>query len=154
MVVSFLILLFSTALFFFYIQTFCERVLRREFSHPYFQDIIRAIRLEYPRLRDAYASKPSLDYADTRLALKCDFMALAYLLKSTDHTNRYLLRREKFLLLYFRFLLLSLPIRHAFKLREKDAVLRLAKILQYFANLLGEQLSASSLGNALPNLES
>jgi hypothetical protein len=154
MVLPFLILVFSTALFFFYVQAFCERALRREFSHPYFQEMIQAMQLEFPRLRDAFASNASLDYADARLALKCDFTTLEYLLKRSGRTRGPFARREKILFLYFRFLLFCLPLRHALKLREKDAILKLAAILQYFANLTGERLSAGSLANAQAHLES
>lgn len=154
MVMSFLILVFSGALFFFYIQALCERVLRREFSHPYLQDIIEAVRLEYPELRVAAASNVSVDYKRALLAFKCDFLALSYLLKNADPARRRLQRREKILILYFRFLLFSLPIRHAFRLKEKDALLRLAAVLQYFANSAGEKLSVDTLGHALPDSES
>ncbi|MCL5670994.1 MAG: hypothetical protein M1423_06840 [Acidobacteria bacterium] len=154
MIMPLIILVFSTALFFFYIQAICERALRREFSHPYFQDIINAIQLEFPSLRDDLAANVSLDHSEMHLALKCDFITLEYLLKNSDRTRRRFSRHEKVLMLYFRFLLFCLPIRHAFKLRERDAVLHLTTILQYFANLTGERLSVSSLGDALPNLQS
>ncbi len=154
MILSVVILVFSSALFFFYVQAFCEKALQREFSRPYFQDIIDTIQLEYPRLRAAVASNDSLDYSDASHALKCDFITLEYLLTNSDRTRGHLSRPEKILLLYFRFLLFSLPIRRTFKLQEGGAVLRLAAILQYFANLVGERLSAGSVANALPNLES
>lgn len=86
MLMSFLILVVSAALFFFYIQTFCERVIRRKFDRAYFQDVINAIQLEYPRLRDAALSESQLAYSDARLALKCDFMTLEYLLKNVNRT--------------------------------------------------------------------
>lgn len=146
MVIAALVLAFSSALFFFYLQTVCERVLQREFSHPYFQEVVNAIRLEYPRLREAASLSGPLEYTNTRLALECDFMTLSYLLKNADHMSW----REKVLFLYFRFLLLSLSIRHALKVSENGAVVKLATILQFFANLLGERLSAQSFDNALP----
>jgi hypothetical protein len=154
MISTLIILAFSVALFFFYVQTFCESVLRHEFSHPYLQDIIARARLEYPRLRDAFASSASSDYSDARLALECDFATLAYLLKNSRDKRGHWSRREKILLLYFRFLLLWLSVRHALKLQEKDVVRRLTTVLDYFANLLGERLSAVSAGNALSHLES
>jgi hypothetical protein len=151
---SVVVLVVSSALFFFYIQAFCEKVLRREFSHPYFQDILKAIRLDYPRLRDSYAANASPNYSDVCSNLKCDFMTLEFLLKNTDPSRRHLSRRERVLVLYFRFLLLSLPVRHAFKLQEKQAVLKLAAILQFFANSVGETLSVNSLPIATADLES
>jgi hypothetical protein len=146
-IISVLILAVSSALFFFYMQAFCEKALRREFSRPYFQDIIQAIQLEYPGLRDSVASDASLDYSYARFTLRCDFITLEYMLNNNDPAHWHLPRREKILILYFRFLLFWLPIRHAFKLGEKEAVLRLATVLQYFANSLGEKLSAIPLGN-------
>lgn len=153
MISALIVLTFSSALFFFYIQSVCEKVLRREFGHPYFQDVIEAIQLEYPRLRDASASNVSMDYREAHHALECDFVTLAYLLKSNDRTGGQLSWRERILFLYFRFLLTCLPIRHTLNLRERDAVLSLATILQYFTNLLGERLNGSSLGSPRPNLD-
>ncbi len=154
MVMSVLVLVVSSALFLFYIQTLCEKVLRQEFSRPYFQDIINAIRLEYPRLRDSCTTDGSYNYSDACLTLKCDFMTLEYLMKNSDPSRRHLSRRERLLATYFRFLLFSLPIRHAFKLHEKQAVLRLASVLQFFANSVGEKLSVNSLPIAASELES
>jgi hypothetical protein len=144
MVVSVLVLVVSTALFFFYIQKFCENALKREFRRPYFEYIINAIQLEFPRLRDSFASKASYSYSDARIALKCDFVTLEYLLKAIDPSHRHLSRQERILTSYFRFLLFCLPVRHVFKLQEKEAVSKLATILQFFANLVGEKLCANS----------
>jgi hypothetical protein len=154
MMMSVLVLVVSTALLLFYVQAFCERALKREFSHAYFQDIINAIRLEYPRLCESFASGNSYNYTDAQLALKCDFMTLEFLLKNGDPSRRQLSRHERVLVLYFRFLLFCLPIRHAFKLHEKEAVTRLASILQFFANSVGEKLSVSSLATAQASLKS
>jgi hypothetical protein len=153
-IMSVMVLVVSSALFFFYVQAFCEKALRREFSHPYFQDIITSIRLEYPRLRDTFAANASFNYSDACLTLKCDFMTLEYLLKNSDPSRRHLSGRERLLVLYFRFLLLCLPIRHAFKLQEKQAVLGLAAFLQFFANSVGEKLSVNSTLTAASGLES
>lgn len=154
MIVSILILVFSTALFLFYVQTLCESVLRREFSFPYFEEIVKAIQLEYPRVRDSVASNTSLDYSDTRLALECDFMTLSYLLRKCDRTRQHLSWHEKMLLRYFRFQLFSMSVRHALKLQERGTVLRSVTILQHFANLVGERFSVSAPDDTLPSLES
>lgn len=154
MLMSIVILVFSSALFVFYLQTLCENVLRREFSQPYCRDIVHAIQLEYPRLREAIASETSVEYADARLALQCDFMTLQYLLKHADHSERRLSWREKILFHYFRFLLFTLPIHHTFNLQEKEVVLKLATILQFFANLVGERLTVGPVGRALVHHES
>ena len=154
MLMSILVLVVSTALFLFYLQTACEQALRREFSQSYFKEIIQAVRLEYPKLRDAVASNGLPDYAQARLDLKCDFFTLGFLLKKVDPSRRHLTRGERLLGHYFRFLFFSLPIRHAFKLREREAVLRLATILQFFANSVGEKLSVSSFAAAGASLNS
>jgi hypothetical protein len=154
MMMPYVILVISTALFFFYLQTACERVLRREFSHPYFREIAQAIQLEFPRLREGVGANASLQYSETRLTLKCDFIALKYLLKNSDLSHRHLSRGEKGLMLYFRFLLFSMSIQHALKLGENNTVVKLTFILQFFANVLGERVSVNSLDNALPDLQS
>jgi hypothetical protein len=148
MVMSVAVLVVSAALFFFYIQALCQKILRQEFSHPYFREIIEAVHLEYPQLRDSYAANGPGDYRNARLALKCDFFTLKYLLKNGDPQRRHLLRREKMLMLYFRLMLFSLPIRHALNFREKEGMLEMASTLQFFANSVGEKLSVYSIATA------
>lgn len=154
MLISLLILVVSAALFFFYIQALCERVIRREFDRAYCQDVINAIQLEYPRLRDAILKRAPFAYSDARLALQCDFTTLEYLLKNADRTERHWSPREKILFLYFRFLLSCLPVRHALKRGENEAVLKLATILQFLANLVGERLTVGPVGDPLPKSQS
>lgn len=148
MIMPVLILVFSTALFFFYLQTICERALQREFSHPYFRDIMQAIQLEYPGLRHNLAANISLDYSQLRLALECDFTTLSYLLKNSERGRRNVSWQETVLLLYFRFLLFWLPVRCALKLHEREAALKLTAMVEYFANLTGEKMNAGCLDNA------
>ena len=154
MFMSILVLVVSSALFFFYIQVSCETVLRREFSRAYFKDIIQAARLEYPQLCDSVNSKGAPDYAQMRRALKCDFFTLKYLLKNGGASRRNLTHGERLLGLYFRFLLFSLPVRRALKLQEREAVLRLASILQFFANSIGERFTVTSFAVAEARLNS
>jgi hypothetical protein len=149
---SVVVLAVSSALLLFYIQTVCEQALKREFSQPFFREIIQAVHLEYPLLRDTYASMASLDYAQVHQALKCDFFTLQYLLKNGDPARRRLARGERMLGLYFRFLMYSMPIRHGLKLSERAAVLRMASVLQYFANSVGEKLAVNSLASAQANV--
>jgi hypothetical protein len=151
---SVVVLVTASALFLFYGQTICEKALRREFSQAYFGQIIQAFRLEYPQLCDSVASNSAFDYAQTRLSLKCDFFTLKYLLKNGVPARRHRARVERLLGLYFRFLLFSLSIRHTFKLKEQKAVVKLASILQYFANSLGEKLSGTSFATAQANAKS
>jgi hypothetical protein len=154
MLMSVLVLVLSSALCLFYVQAICEKVLRREFSQAHFKQIIEAFRLEYPQLCDSIASNGSFNHAQLRLALKCDFFTLEYLLKNGDPSRCRLTRVDKLLGLYFRFLLFSLPIRHAFKLKEQGAVVKLASILQYFANTLGENLSVTSFAPPVADVNS
>jgi hypothetical protein len=153
MFVSVLVLVVSCSLFLFYGQAICERVLRREFSHPYFKEVIQAIRLEYPRLQDSFESGTLYNYSDARLALKCDFIALEYLLKNGGPSQGRLSRAERIMVLYFRFLLFCLPVRHVLKLQERETVLKLTTILQFFANSLGEKLSVRSFATSHPGLK-
>ncbi|MGA8183279.1 MAG: hypothetical protein WB819_06505 [Terriglobia bacterium] len=154
MFMSILVLVVSTALFLFYLQTACEQALRREFSQSYFKEIIQAAQLEYPKLLDAVASNGLPDYRQARLDLKCDFFTLESLLKRVDPTRQHLTRGERLLGLYFRFMFFSLPIRHALKLKERETVLRLASILQFFANSVGEKLSVNAFAVAETRLNS
>jgi hypothetical protein len=148
MVMSVAVLVVSAALFFFYIQALCQKILRLEFSHPYFREIIDAVHLEYPVLRDSFATSGAGDYGNARQTLKCDFFTLKYLLKNGDPTRRHLMRREKMLILYFRLMLMSLPIRHALNFREKEGMMELASTLQFFANSVGEKMSVYSIATA------
>jgi hypothetical protein len=154
MLMSILVLVVSTALFLFYLQTACEQALRREFSQSYFKEIIQAVRLEYPKLLNSTASNGLPDYRQARLDLQCDFFALKSLLKKVDPSRQHLTRGERLVGLYFGFLFFSLPIRHAFKLQEREAVLRLATVLQFFANSVGEKLSVNSFAAAGASLNS
>lgn len=151
MFMSVVVLVMASALFLFYVQAICEKALRREFSQAYFKQIIEAFRLEYPQLRDSVSAESPLNYPQARFALKCDFTTLEYLLKNGDPSRRGLARAEKFLGLYFRLLLFSLTIRHALNLGERKGVLRLASILQYFANSLGERVVVTSLSTVEAN---
>lgn len=154
MLMSIVVLVVSSALFLFYFQRICEKALRQEFSRPYFKEIVQAIHLEYPHLRNSFASSDSVDYAHAHLALKCDFMTLKYLMKNGDPARRPLSRTERLLVLYFRFLLFTLTIRHAFKLKEGEAVVHLATILEFFANSVGEKVSLTSFAGAKAQVNS
>jgi len=148
MVVSGVILVFSTALFFFYCQVTVQRILRRAFDQAYFQTIVTANHLAFPTLRKAFEElNAPVDYARLRMNMKCDFLALTYLLKNASNMRQCYSREERLLMLYFRLALISLTIRHWLRLREKPAVLGLAAILQYFANIVGERIDSVRFGN-------
>lgn len=144
MVCSIAILILSTALFIFYVQTLCEKILRREFSRAYFQDVLNALDLEFPRLRMAVLDNANVSYPQVRLALKSDYLTLTYLMKNGNPERRNFSRHEKLLITYFRALLLILPLRCAFHFHERQAVLKLTAILYHFANLVGERVVSSS----------
>ena len=143
-----LVLILSTALFFFYLQAACQRVLRRSFDQDYFRSIVNANRLEFPSVRRALEDfDASLDYPRVRMMLKCDFLALAYLLKNAANVSQRYSRDECLLILYFRLIFLSLLARRSFGLSLKPAVLKLTAILQYFANVVGQRVNAVRFGN-------
>lgn len=151
MITSIAILVLSTAIFFFYIQTLCEKVLRREFSHPYFQDVLNAIDLEFPRVRQALADKVPMNYSQVRLALRCDFATLSYLVKKGDPKRPHFSWQERLLVAYFRVLILCLPLRYALHFGETQSVVKLTVILNHFANLAGERvrlISANSMASS------
>lgn len=144
MITSIAILVFSTALFIFYIQTLCQQVLRREFSRAYFQDVLNAIDLEFPRLRQALEASAPVSYSQIRLALKMDYFTLTYLLKNGNPKQRRFSWQEKLLINYFRLQFLMLPVRYAFHFREKQSVIRLTTVLHHFANLVGERVTITN----------
>ena len=76
-----LILILSTALFFFYLQAVCQKILRRKFDQEYFQSIVNANRLEFLSVRKALEEFDApVDYPRLRMMLKCDYLALTFLL--------------------------------------------------------------------------
>jgi hypothetical protein len=143
-----LVLVVSTALFFFYFQVACQRILRRKFDREYFQAIVNANRLEFPVVRKTLEEyEAPVDYARVRMILKCDYLALTYLLKNAANVNQRYSREEFLLILYFKAVFFSLVIRHWLRLREKSAILRLTTILQFFANVVGQRVSLVRFGN-------
>lgn len=135
------ILVLSTGLFFFYLQTLCEKVLRREFSRPFFRDVLDAFDLEFPSIRQTLSDNACMGYSNARLALKSDFTALVFLAKNANPKQQSFSLREMVLIGYFKLLLHWLPIRHAFRIREKRSLVKLTMILHYLSNLVGERVS-------------
>lgn len=143
-----LILILSTALCLFYFQATCQRVLRKQFEQDYFHSIVNANRLEFPSVRRALEDFDApVDYARLRTMLKCDFLALTYLLKNAANVNQRYSRDEWLLIVYFRAVLLSLAVRHVLRMKEKPAVLRLTQILKFFANVVGQRVNMVRFGN-------
>ena len=148
MILAVLILILSTAMFFFYFQATCQKILRLQFDKEYFQCIVNANRLEFPSLRKWLEEFGApVDYPRLRMMLKCDFLALTYLLKNAANVNQRYSNEERLLILYFRWQFLSLAVRRMLKLGEKKAILRLTSVLQYFANVVGQRVNTVRFGN-------
>jgi len=148
MIVAVLVLILSTALFFFYFQVTCQKILGRQFDREYFQSIANANRLEFPSLRRSLEDFGApVDYSRLRMMLRCDFLALTYLLKNAANVNQRYTYEERLLILYFRWQFLSLAVRRLLKLGENTAILRLTSVLQYFANVVGQRVNAVKFGN-------
>jgi hypothetical protein len=148
MVLAALILILSTAFFFFHLQATCQRILRRQFDREYFLAIVKANRLEFPAVRRRLEENNApVDYPRLRMMLKCDFRALTYLLKNAVNLNQRYSREERLLMLYFRLILASLITRHWLRVREEPAILKLTAILQYFANVVGQRVNTVRFAN-------
>ncbi len=148
MILAWLILTLSMAMVFFYFQTTCQKILRRQFEGEPFQSIANAIGLEFPSLRRSLEEFGApADYRRLRRMLQCDFRALTYLLKNGANLERHYSNEELLLTLYFRWLLLSLAVRSHFKAGEKKAILRLTSVLEYLANAVGQHMNTLGCGN-------
>src|SRR5690348_13337092 len=99
MITASLILIVSSALFLFYFQATCQKILRREFPQDYFHSIVNANRLEFPSVRKALEEYDGpVDYARFRMTLKCDYLALTYLLKNAANSKQRFTWEEQFLI--------------------------------------------------------
>jgi hypothetical protein len=149
MIIATLILILSTAMFFFYFQVTCQKILRRQFDQEYFRSIAHANRLEFPSLRKSLEEFGApAHYSQLRSMLNCDFLALTYLLKHVENAHRSYSNEEYFLLLYFRFQSLSLAVRRMLGVSDSKAILRMTSVLQYFANVVGQRVSNVSFANS------
>ena len=148
MFVAALILILSMGLFFFYLQAVCQKVLRRRFAQEFSQAIVNANSLEFPSVRKALEGfGVPVDYPRLVLSLRCDFLALTYLAKNAANVNRHYTYEERILIVYFKLIFVSLVTRHSLRLREKPAALKLATILEYFANVVGERVNKVRFGS-------
>ncbi len=149
MILAWLILTLSMAMVFFYFQTTCQKILRRQFEGAPFESITNVIRLEFPSVRRSLEefSAPA-DYRRLRRMLHCDFLALTYLLKNGANLKQHYSNEELLLTLYFRWQLLSLAVRSQLKAGEKKATLRLTSVLEYFANVVGQRMNTVGCGNS------
>ncbi len=148
MVVAALVLVVSAALFLFYLQTVCQKILGRKFEQEFYHAIVNANRLEFPFVRRVLEEfEAPIDYPRFRMQLKCDFLALIYLLRNAVNERKRLTRQEWLLVMYFRVLALALSVSHWLGLNEKGAILRMTAVLEYFANVLGERVNLIRFGN-------
>ena len=148
MFMAVVMLIISTALVMFYVQFVCQSILRREFGHEFFHSVVNANRLEFPFVRKALEEfDVPVDYERFRMQLKCDFLALTYLLKNACNAKRRFSKEERLLRIYFDAVFLVLRIRHRLGLSERAAILKLTSILEYFANVLGERVNTIRFGD-------
>ena len=137
MVLSVMILISSASLGLLYLQATCESILRREFDPLRISSLANNCRLEFPFVRkEMEQTGARVDYRWVRMALKCDYLALTYLLKNAGATHS---RRERMLMVYFRVILSVASAQHLLRVNQKWAILKLSTVLQYFAGLLGER---------------
>ena len=137
-ILSVMILISSAALCQFYLQTTCQNILRREFEPERLRSIANAYRLEFLLVRkEVEGSDGPVDYKRVSMALKCDYLALSYLLK--NKAAKGCSRKEHLLMLYFKILSVVLSVSHLLKLNEKGAIVKQTSILNYLANTVGEQ---------------
>ena len=148
MVLAALILILSTAFFFFYMQATCQRILRRQFDREYFLTVVNASGLEFPAVRRTLGElNAPVDYPRLRMVLKCDFLALSYLLKNAVNVHQRYSGEERLLMFYFRLIFASLIARHWLRVGENPAILKLTTILQYFANVVGQRVDTVRFAN-------
>lgn len=139
-----LVLILSTALFFFYLQTICQKILAKEFERDYFLPIVNANRLEFLSVRKAVEEFDApVDYVRFCMMLKCDFLALTYLLKNAANVDHRYTLHDRLLIVYFKCVYVLLHIRHLLRMDEKSPILRLTSILQYFGNVVGRRVTSA-----------
>ena len=148
MVFAALILILSTAFFFFYFQATCQRILRQQFDREYFLSIVNANLLEFPVVRRTLGDlNAPVDYPRLRVILECDFQALTYMLKNAVNVNQRYSLQERLLMFYFRLVFASLMTRHWLRVAERPAILKLTTVLQYFANVVGQRVNTVRFAN-------
>ena len=147
MFVASMILIISIALFLFYLQATCQKILAQRFDRAYYQSIVDANRLEFPFVRKALEEFDTpVDYPWVCMTLKCDYLALTYLLKNAANAKQSYTREERLLMLYFRAIFFALFTVHLLKLGEKPAILKLTEVLQHFADVVGLRVNRVRFG--------
>jgi diguanylate cyclase (GGDEF)-like protein len=128
----------------FIIRGVCKRILLRRSNQEYFQSVAEAHRLQFPALRASLwkAGAPPPHYSRLVMTLKCDFLALTYLLKNSS-ARQHSSTERRLLIVYLHSQFLFLALRHSLRLEEKKTILSMTLILQHFANLVGPRSSAT-----------
>jgi len=146
MLLPVLVLVISSSVFVALLLAVSKKILAREFDQPYFQTIARAEHLEFARLpAQPYAIGTPEEYYWLRIAFKCDFHYLDYLMKEAiDAPPRHLVE-ERFLAAYFRALMVFWILCHHVNLRETRVIAALADVLRYNANVVGEQTESRAV---------
>lgn len=141
MFVAIVFLIISTALFMFYLQAHCQKILRRPFDHKFSRAVANANRLGFPFVRKALEDLGvPVDYLPVCMRLMSDFLALTYLLRVASNQRWWCFSCEQRLLaMYFHATFVALVTAHWLGLNERAAVLKLTSILEYFSNVLGER---------------
>ena len=138
MIVATMVFVVSLALCLFYLQVACHKILSQEFNPERLRSFANSYRLEFLFVRkEMEQAAAPVDYSWVSMALKCDFLALTYLMKNTPGGCS---RKERLLMVYFKTLLMVLSVSHAFKLNERGTVLKQTSILNYFTNVLSERV--------------
>ena len=151
MTLSIIIFIVSVAPLMFYLQVPCEKILLRRLNQQFFHSVVEAYPLEFPFVRKALEEfNVPVDYSRFRIQLKCDFLALRYLLMNAWNAKGFFakerLKEELFvqeLRWYFFAVFLVLWIKHRMRLSERAAVLKLTSILEYLANVLAERVDTT-----------
>lgn len=143
MIVSVFILAFSAALFLFYLQATCEKILAREFAYALPDPIVEANSLQFPAVRKALeGANGTPDLGQLRAALECDCIALTYLLKNAANKSGRLSAAERMLTVYFR------ALSSLTNVGKGTVLLKMTDVLQYFTNVLGERVRGARFGSA------
>ncbi|HEV2423944.1 MAG TPA: hypothetical protein VGZ29_03855 [Terriglobia bacterium] len=137
---SALILVFSAALLLFYLQAACERIFQRRFEERLAEPIVEANKLSFPRLRRALETGDTpMDSAGFQRELKHDFVTLTYLLRNAGNQRRHLSGAERTGAIYFRIVCGLMPASRLFGMKGRSLLLKMASVLEFYANLLGER---------------
>jgi hypothetical protein len=149
MILAAFVLVTSIALFLFFLQALCERILHREFKQPYYRLIADTNGLEFAALRVALQEdNQKIRYEQLRLSFACDYQALTFLLRKVKASGpRRASVEERLLLSYCHLLFLAMSLRHSLGLQVKPAALRLAVVLEYFANVVGYRVEVGRAGS-------